>query len=49
MIFEAASKFVIVIVRIILGKVGIDRFTGKPRNIDDRYEFGLKMILNSLG
>ena len=32
-----------------LGKVGVDGFTGPRRKTDIRYEFGLKVILMSLG
>ena len=45
MIFETASKFIIVFVRLILGKVLRDGFTGPRREIDIRYQFGLKVIL----
>ena len=34
--FKATSKFVIVFVRLIMLKVGIDRFIGPPRQSDIR-------------
>ena len=46
-IFEI-SNLLIVFVRMILGKVEVDRFTGPRREIDIRYEFGLKIILKDL-
>ena len=47
--FETTSKFLFVYVRLILGKVGVDRVTGSRQEIDIRYEFHLKVILNGLG
>ena len=41
-IFETISKFLTVLVRLVLEKVGVDRFTGPQREIYIRYEFGLK-------
>ena len=49
MIFETTSKFLIVFVRSILGKVGVDGFTGPRREIDIRSEFDLKVNLKDLG
>ena len=49
MTFEIAGKFLIVFVRLILGKVGIDVFTGPRRESDVRYEFDLKVVLKGLG
>ena len=48
-IFETTSKFVIAFVRLILGKVQVDGFTGAQQKTDTRYEFGLKIILKGLG
>ena len=48
MILETASKFVIVFVRLILGKMGFDGFTGPQRKIDGQYKFSLKIILKRL-
>ena len=42
MTFETTGKFVIVFVRLILGKVGVDVFTGPRRESDIRYECELK-------
>ena len=49
LIFETTSKFLIVFVKLILGKVGVDGFTAPRREIDIRYEFDLKVILKDLG
>ena len=46
--FETTGKFVIVFVRLILGKVGVDVVTGPQREIDIRYEFDLKVNLKGL-
>lgn len=43
-IFETPSKFVIVFVRLILGKLWVDRFTGPRWKINIRYRFDLKVI-----
>ena len=43
--FERAGKFLIVFVRLILRKKGVDGVTGQKLEIDIRYEFDLKMIL----
>ena len=47
-IFEITSNFLIVFVRLILRKVGIDWFTEPRRKIDILYEFGLKAVLKGL-
>ena len=47
MIFET-SKFFIAVVRFILGKVWVDRYTGPRQEIDIRYEFDLKLLLKYL-
>ena len=49
MTFETASKFVIVFVRLLFGKLGNDGFTGLRPKIGIRYEFDLKVILKRLG
>ena len=48
MIFETTSGDLIVFVRFLLGKVGVDRVTRPRREADIRYEFGLKIILKDL-
>ena len=45
MIFQTISKSVIAFVRLIFGKVGVDRLTRPGREIDIRYEFDSKVIL----
>ena len=47
MVFETTSKVAFVI--LIMKKVGVDGFTEPRREIDIRYEFGLKVILKDLG
>ena len=47
--FETTSKFSIVILRLVLGKVVVDGATGQLREIDVRYESDLKVILNGSG
>ena len=42
--FEKTGKFLIVFVRLKLGKVGVNRATGPQREIDNRYESNLKII-----
>ena len=42
-IFEI-SKFQVVFLRLVFRKVGVDRVTEPQREIDIRYEFGLKVI-----
>ena len=46
--FKTTSKLLIVFVRLILGKVGVDVVTGPQREIDIRYEFDLKVNLKGL-
>ena len=46
--FETKGKFVIVFVRLILGKVGVDGFTGPRRESDIRYECGLEVVVKDL-
>ena len=46
--FQVASKFVIVSVKLILPKIGVDRFIGPQHKPDIRYEFGFRLILKSL-
>ena len=41
-------NFQLFFVRLILGKSGIDGVTGPRREIDIRYEFGLKLVLKGL-
>ena len=43
--FGSTDKFVIVFVRLILGKGGVDVFTGPRRESDVGYEFHFKSIL----
>ena len=45
MIFQATSKFDISCVRLILGKIRVDRFIGPRRETYIKYEFNLKAIL----
>ena len=47
--FETTSKFLIMFLRLILGKNGVDGVTGPRREIDIRYEFDLKIIVKGLG
>ena len=47
-IFEITVKFLIVLVRLILEKVGIDGFTGPRQKTGVRYEFGFKVFLKGL-
>ena len=49
MILQAKSTFFIANVRLMLGKIGVDRFTGPRRETYVRYEFGFKIILKALG
>ena len=49
MTFKTAGKFLIVFVRLILGKKGVDGFTGPRRKSDIRYEFGMDILLKGLG
>ena len=47
--FETTVKFLIVFVRLILGKMRVDRFTGARWESDIRYDFDLKVVLKILG
>ena len=47
-IFQTASKFVVVFIRLILGKVGLEEFTGPQRKIDVRCEIDFKVVLKDL-
>ena len=47
--FETTGKFLIVFVRFILGKVGVDGFTGPRRESYIRYECDLTVALKGLG
>ena len=47
--FETTGKFVIVFVKLILGKVGVNGFTGAQQESDIRYECDLKEVLKDLG
>ena len=47
--FETTFKFVIVFVRLIVGKLGVDGFTEPRRKSDIRYECDLKVVLKYLG
>ena len=48
-IFQAASKSAIVCGRFILGKVGVDRFTGPQREINIKYKFDFELLWMILG
>ena len=48
-IFQTTRQFDIACVRLILGKVGVDGFTGPRYETSVRYEFGFKVILKGLG
>ena len=43
--FETTGKFLTAFVRLILGKVRVDGFTGPRRESDIRYKFHFKPIL----
>ena len=47
--FETTGKFLIVFVRLVLAKVGVDGFTGPLRESDIRIECDLKVVLKYLG
>ena len=47
-IFQAASKFTIAFVRLILGKIEFDGFTRPQHETYVRYEFDFKVILKRL-
>ena len=49
MTFEKTGRSLIIFVRLILGKVGVDRFIGPRWESDIRYEFNLKVVLKGLG
>ena len=46
--FKAASKFLILLVRLILGKVWVDWFIGSRQKIDVIYKFGFVLIFKEL-
>ena len=48
MTFETTSKFLTVFVRLILEKMGVDRFIESRRESDIRYKFELKVFLKGL-
>ena len=48
-IFETTGKFLIVFVRLILGKAGVEGVAGPRREIDIRYEFDFNVILKDVG
>ena len=45
MIYEIKSKFLVAFVKLILGKVGVDGFTGQQQEEDITYDFSIKVIL----
>ena len=45
MIYEIKSKFLVAFVKLILGKVGVDGFTGPQQEEDITYDFSIKVIL----
>ena len=47
-IFQKTYKFLTVFVRLILGKVNIDKFTGSRQKVDFRYQFGFKVNFKGL-
>ena len=47
--FETTRKFLIVFVRLIMGKVGVDVFTGPRLESNIRYEGDLEVVLKGLG
>ena len=47
--FETTGKFLIIFVRLILGKMGVDGSTEPRRESDIKDEFNLKVILKGLG
>ena len=49
MTFEATRKFLIVFVRLILGKMEVDGFTVPSRESNIIYECDLKVALKGLG
>ena len=48
MTFETTCKFLIVFVRLILGKVRVGRFTGPQQESGVRHEFDLKIVIKGL-
>ena len=46
---QTTGKFLIVFVRLILGKIGVDGFTRPYQESDIRYEFELKVSLKGTG
>ena len=48
-IFKTTGKLLIVFVRLILGKAGVNGFTEPRQEIDIRYEFDLKVTWKGLG
>ena len=49
MTFETTGKYANIFVRLILGKVVVEGFTGPRRESDIRHEFDLKVVLKDLG
>ena len=47
--FETTGKFLIVFVRLVLGKAGVDGVTEPWREIDVRYELNFVVILKDVG
>ena len=47
--FKTTGEFVIVFVRLVFGKLGVDGFTGPRRESYIRYECNLKIVLKGLG
>ena len=47
--FETTGIFLFVFLRLILGKMGVDGVTGSRREINTRYKFDLKVILQGFG
>ena len=48
MIFETTSKFPIVILRLVFGKVWVDGVNGPEQVCEIRYESDLKIVLKDL-
>ena len=48
MTFETIGIFLIIFVRLLLGKMGVDGFTAPRRESDIRYECDLKGVLKGL-
>ena len=49
MTFKTTAEFLIVFVRLILGKLRVDGFSGSRRESDIRYDCDLKVVLKGLG